>query len=414
MSEFITETGSIQLPSDNRRFSLCFRSEMKSEYLSSKIVFPTMLNFSRDDLFLTKFPTGNEKFFKQVDNYSSEGNSQMSLLLAEMFFICSVIPPKQKSTVIYVGASPGDHINFLAKFFRYCHFILYDHIPGKKVMIKVGVDPFTNNVLTNITKIDELFSEQTATEILKNKPEHLYLISDIRNTRYDVKLSPNEKANIIDDDMFKQLRWCQILNPSYALLKYRPKREEEMVTIPINLTRQDDTNERRKAYYLYPDGDFLFLPFQKGRQENFYFMTNNYKPIKEYYHRDLNTASQYHHGFTRSVAIYPNPFEKYYGMYRACVGINDVINAAKSLTNIDMENFQPQYYCLGCKWDSRAAIYIFLMYLQYMGIPLQKGTMGIDNKFQEYAVEFLVKPFILMRENNLKDVSETVPAYESD
>ena len=62
MSEYMTETGSVQLPIDSRRYALCFREEMKTEYLSSKIAFPTMLKFSRNDLFLTEFPKGNEKF----------------------------------------------------------------------------------------------------------------------------------------------------------------------------------------------------------------------------------------------------------------------------------------------------------------------------------------------------------------
>jgi hypothetical protein len=409
----MTETGSVQLPFDNRRFALCSRSEMKTEFLTSKIPFPTMMNFSRDDLFLTKFPTGNEKLYKQIDAFSTEGNSQMCLLLAEMFFICSVVPPEKPATIIYLGAHPGDHINFLARFFTNCTFRLYDFIRNKNVMNKIGLDPFNGKQLSNINKIAKLFSDEEAREIKRECPENLYIISDIRNTRYDVRLSPVERAEIIDEDMYKQLEWCQILEPKYALLKYRPKRDDEMVTIPKKLSKDGDSDEKKKAYYYYPDGDFIHLPFQKGRQENFYFMTNKYQPSKEYYHKDMNSASHYHHGFTRTVAIYPNPFEKYYGLYRALIGIEDVKEAAASISNINIETFQPHYYCFGCKWDARAAIYIFLMYLRYMKIPITKGTMGIDDKYQKLAVAFLVKPFILMRENALKDASE-VPSYETE
>ncbi len=127
---------------------------------------------------------------------------QRKLLLTEVNFLTKY--GDISNNIIYIGAAPGHHINFLSVLFPNHMFYLYD--PRDFVIEE------TNNIL--------IFQKYFALSDVENLDNFL-LISDIRQDINVKLMSQDEICNIVMEDMELQKNWVITLKPKVSLLKFR-------------------------------------------------------------------------------------------------------------------------------------------------------------------------------------------------
>lgn len=205
-----------------------------------------------------------ESFSSQGFNLRSVKAGQRKLLLGEIFFLTNFAIPymkqEQNPLIIYVGAAPGSHLPILFEMFPKADFDLWD--PGfytvtDKDGIWVGKRAdnkedmlfsfFIPNKYAYKYKVysdffsDEQIITKTYADIAKIRP--VFFISDIRlrdvQSKTGLTFDPffkkvNEVNNEIqiEEDNVNQLRWAQMCNPRFAMLKLH-------VPFPIRLAEAD-------------------------------------------------------------------------------------------------------------------------------------------------------------------------------
>lgn len=136
---------------------------------------------------------------------------QRKLLLSEIQLLTLYYNNNVKShpIVVYVGASPGTHLDFLHYLFPNVKFILYDASPIK----------LKNNDVYEIYK--QYFTDETCIALkqrfAKSPNVDMLFVSDIR-------LGANSNKEFEDQvlrDNELQLGWMKILKPKYSLIKFR-------------------------------------------------------------------------------------------------------------------------------------------------------------------------------------------------
>lgn len=376
----------------------CFALETIVHQVSHEMVLPKLKLFNERELIYSaetpQFTTGH----RSINHFFEEGNGQMSMLLLETFFLCKVLPmgepmglagqtgcvPRGRTdvVVVYVGVYPGNHINHLAEMFPQVTFELYDPLlGGTNLKIKA-----TNRVRIHAVR----FSDSEAMEF---KGKGVYFISDIRNTEYGKTESPEKNSEIIDTDMWDQLRWAQTMKPAWSLLRYRPKLPQERPEPRENrpnvsryLTSEKDSIEKRRLYYNYPNGYFLRIPMAKHNPQGMFLITNTYEQTNIYFHDDVLSVCRYHNEYMRRVALYTNPLT---GTFEGIYG-EDVVKAHATKYNLRVKEENYRRYACGCNWDHRAMFYIMSLYVVF--------STGETNpeKIREMVIVRILDPFIKM------------------
>lgn len=151
---------------------------------------------------------------------------QRKLLITEIDFLTryyDYYKKGEKKYLLYVGASPGIHINYLNYMFPDLNYILYDKV-------KSAVD-LTPNVIFHRKYFD---NEEAKKYIGMN----LFFICDIRTLETGVylrkmrktdteqsseefKKNDEKSSELIFDDMKMQREWCEIMKPIQSHLKFR-------------------------------------------------------------------------------------------------------------------------------------------------------------------------------------------------
>jgi Poly A polymerase regulatory subunit len=160
------------------------------------------------------FLSWNDKLAKSLDQPENNLHwGQRKLLLSEIDFLNRYYDSFDKGDkyILYIGASPGQHINYLKKMFPEIKFFLYDRVRTKVTLSD------------DVIFYKQYFTDEDAE---KYKNMNLFLICDIRNLevrhhRRKDKSSQTTFDEIIYDDMIKQKKWCQIIKPKKAFLKFR-------------------------------------------------------------------------------------------------------------------------------------------------------------------------------------------------
>ena len=136
---------------------------------------------------------------------------QLKLLLSEMQFLCYYAPKDIDVHIVYMGAAPGTSINILTKLFPQCYWYLIDPRKMDKRL--------RNN--DKIKEIDCSYFTNCSADCYKKKLKGKYtlFISDIRSS------SPDEHDIQKDNEL--QMNCVKIMNPDYALLKFRIPRINE-------------------------------------------------------------------------------------------------------------------------------------------------------------------------------------------
>lgn len=197
---------------------------------------------------------------------------QRKLLMSEIEFLTLYTDPDIEKTIVYAGAAPGTHINYLSGLFPACNFVLVD--PAKFL-----AEPNEKITLRNDYMTDAIAKEYS------DRNDILY-VSDIRVNETDEQL-------LLDNQ--NQMNWHIIMKPEASMLKFKcPYYKSE-----------DSSNSNT---YKYLDGD-IFLPVW-GRQsttECRLVVPKDYK-IKEYDIKQYEEQLFYFNCKTR-VNYYPHDIE---------------------------------------------------------------------------------------------------------
>lgn len=198
-------------------------------------------------------------------NLNSLHWGQLKLMLSEMDFLNYVIKDmkdkkdKRKIILVYPGSAPGCHINYLSELYSNVYFELYD--------------PRKFNI-TNYKKINtytQLFTDTDAKN-WKNKKECILLVSDIRVN------PPTEDQ--VKKDMDLQLQWWKIMNPDYAMFKFR---------LPWNAGKTK-----------YPEGIIRLQAYAPQTSTETRLIVKKDAPIIDYDNKDYDDKCYYHNKINRN------------------------------------------------------------------------------------------------------------------
>lgn len=135
---------------------------------------------------------------------------QRKLLMSEIEFLTLIgLNNLAGSLVVYAGAAPGTHIEYLSQLFPEPVFMLVDPAPfsvRKSEKIMINNQNFTDKMAQQIRE--------------QNKGRAIYFISDIRTADHD-----KQSARVVEDrirwDMEAQMRWHELLGAKRSMLKLR-------------------------------------------------------------------------------------------------------------------------------------------------------------------------------------------------
>lgn len=128
---------------------------------------------------------------------------QRKLLMSEIEFLANFGQPNV--TLLYAGAAPGTHINYLSNLFPDINFVLVDP------------SPFTAKEIDKIKIINGFFDDDLCRQYCN---QQVLFISDIR-TADSSKLTREDTELYIEKDQVAQARWHRILRPLRSMLKFR-------------------------------------------------------------------------------------------------------------------------------------------------------------------------------------------------
>lgn len=187
---------------------------------------------------------------------------QRKLLLVETLFLTLYVDRIENPKIIYAGAAPGKHIEQLSKMFPTCEFYLWDpndfHIKANK----------------NIHIYQEYFTDEIAQK-WSNRND-VFFISDIRTADYEKINNSEENEKQIMEDMFRQQKWYEIINPFKALLKFRLPYSDHNMPMKIKylsglLLKQSWAPQTSTETRLIPDGKYTEWDSIKYEEQMFYF-----------------------------------------------------------------------------------------------------------------------------------------------
>ena len=256
------------------------------------------------------------KIFRTIDNISNrleytidiDNNNchmgQKKLLFSEIEFLnyVSKYVNIKDCLVLYVGASPGHHINIIKKLYPDISFMLYD---GLKMHM---------NFNDNIKIIQEYFYDSTCNDVIKYKNDinkkYLIYITDIRSRETEID---NKSVWL---DMINQMRWGVLLEADFMNIKLRfpwlEKNTSEHLNYKLNLSAIENkinliNDKLNEGDILYLDGKiFIQLYAFNNSTETRLFVKknkNNKYSLKKYncfdyeekllYHNTINKQKKY-------------------------------------------------------------------------------------------------------------------------
>lgn len=323
--------------------------------------------FTTEDLFINR-ESDQTEYTRTTGKIMAYSWGQRKLCLGKILAISlySTPDPRQpvtKITIVYAGASPFHYWEIMHEF--------YGKIPGIQVVWHL-YDPRPIVIPKNIPNMEvfqQLFTDETAAKYAGQS--NVFFFSDIRtvdslgivreaNKKYGIRLDAhgrpapnndraalasaqleaNEKIETgILEDMMRQQRWVQIMNPEHAFLKMR-----------LPYVYENTPGDQLNVQYLA--GEILLQPWAKKKstetrlhptrnQDGQYFLAN--WSSKEYEsllaHHNINVRVKKH---------YYNPL------------------APNDPTKVDID--PPELFS---DWDSCAEAQILKIYCERMGVPIE-------------------------------------------
>ena len=297
------------------------------------------------------------------NNYSNTNlipvaNNQKSMLIVESLFIIKCLKElaltnNTRINLLYIGGSPGDHINNLAEMFPMITFHVYDSLEMPKIVEK-----------DNLIKYQENFEVKRMSKSITGT---ILMISDIRNKNYDANPRTDEEivngATMIIEDMEMQKKWFHEIKPAFALLRFRPLLHNEAKLI-------------NQSSFSYLTGIHYLLPYSKSKTNSTMLMVQRDATEALYFHNDVLNRIKYHNISIRNNCIYLNPYSR---IFEALVNLDEV---RKLDIKVDLGY---EHYIMNYGWDCRYAYFVFYIYL--------KEIRGMTKVPKEILDRFIVSHF---------------------
>jgi hypothetical protein len=166
-------------------------------------------NFTKENRLLTKLiqrTAKNNGNCNPKKPSTTEHWGQRKLLLTEIEFLTNY-GSDDNYTVVYAGAAPGSHLNYLSKLFPRLEFILIDDKEFSvkaSAKIQIRAEKFTNDLAKRY-----------------NDPNRKILfICNVRTYR-----APGDGQSDGMEDMVNQMDWYKLMKPQASLLTFRLPRE---------------------------------------------------------------------------------------------------------------------------------------------------------------------------------------------
>lgn len=236
--------------------------------------------FLRDDLEVREDDERRKYYRRTNEKKTTVTWGQRKLMLVEIEFF-SIYWDREKvpyPKVVYAGAAPGKHIEYLAELFPDFEFFLWDPQPFQLAESK------------KIHIFQDYFTEETAQKWTNR--EDVFFISDIRTANYRV-MTPVDNELAIISDLNLQKKCHNIIKPVYSLLKFRlpynyPETMPTFSYFKGTLYRQPWAPQTSTETRLVPDPTGLYQDWdcQKYEEQLFHFNTI----IREHY-RYLNPCT---------------------------------------------------------------------------------------------------------------------------
>ncbi|CAF3940248.1 unnamed protein product [Adineta steineri] len=198
---------------------------------------------------------------KQVN--TTEYWGQRKLLLTEIEFLTNYTAAGTKYLVVYAGAAPGSHINYLSSLFPYLDFELIDS------------QDFSVTETNEIKIRSEMFTDKIARSFSVLKQRILF-ICNVRT------FDPKDHGN---NDMQKQMAWHRILKPYASLLYFRlPKTQGKTEYFKGNLIIEPWSSRQSTECRLVVDQDQTLIDYDHSEFENALIHFHNDQRIRFYRH----------------------------------------------------------------------------------------------------------------------------------
>lgn len=267
---------------------------------------------------------------------------QLKLLVTEVLFLSRYWNNIKYSnpTVVYVGASPGNHIVHLSEMFPEITFECYDNRPFFKKL----------NNCQNVKIFNKYFEESDYSKYLD---KDIFLISDIRNLDYDHTNNRESAEQMALEDMNIQKKWVLDLKPKLFSLKFRLPYDNEINTTFSTIE--------------YLDGDLMIQPWTSPTSSELRLIGTDKIKMKTYNFKEYNSIMFYKNIHMRQL-IYKNPFH----------ATNEMIAPAIGLTN-DMDTLITVFAAIDyCKLRDKTPIYKNVFPVLKQMITFANGTYTPD------------------------------------
>lgn len=253
---------------------------------------------------------------------------QLKLFINELIFLSTYY--KENAIVIYVGAGPGGHIPLLAQMFLKLKFILYDPrdfdiISDKQIKVK-----------------QKLFTDEIAQKIkIKYKDKDILFISDIRsmdefNDQFK-KFTSNKYDNWelnVDDNMKSQMKWCQIINPIAASLKFRVLYNKPTYKYLTGTIHLQVFNKLSIETRLFTQDYFTTTIYNQDNYEKYnLFYNNEYRNITKKYNHFKNELKKMNLKPIFDSTICCLIIQQYYELFKIKYNKQDCVNMFVKIIN---------------------------------------------------------------------------------
>ena len=266
------------------------------------------IDFGPTAVFHEKFPNIGKPFFFEEQDWLTLGDGdgyqeyferkgrtknsvkygQLKLFTTEMQFFTKYWNPEEVENPIcvYVGSAPGTHIPFLTELFPWFTFHLYD-----------PRDLFDEKLKTNprVKLHVQFFTDEDAKKYAKRRD--VFFLSDIRTSSYNKEKYSTEKAQkeneaLVKEDMERQKRWVEIIQPVKAQLKFR---------LPYTY------NWLKEKTFEYLDGDVYRQAWAPQTSTETRLVVDLMKPMRQWNFPIYEKMLFYHNNVVREHAIFVNP-----------------------------------------------------------------------------------------------------------
>ena len=245
--------------------------------------------FTEQDWLTLGDGSGEQGYFERKGRTKNSCKwGQAKLFTTEMQFFNKYWNPVEipNPTCVYVGSAPGTHIPFLTELFPWFEFHLYD-----------PRDLFDEKLKTNPrVKLFVQFFEDKDAQKYKGRKD-VFFFSDIRTSsynkeKYTTEKSQKENESLVKEDMERQKRWVEIMNPVKAQLKFR---------LPYTYTW---LKEKEFEYF---DGDIYLQPWAPQTSTETRLVVDMNKSLRKWNFPLYERMMFYHNNVIREHAVFVNP-----------------------------------------------------------------------------------------------------------